>query len=190
MFNYLSSWFNSSLIENANTPDAHFRFGAMESPVDIAYREGRTYRTSLRVNLPSNSSELYIKYVTTGDTDLTLSSIACNKGAVLYEVFVASQASGETGITTPIPIYRRNNKSDVAARPSAMVLTRNVVGSGALTLTGEPNSVVLVRTDKKDLTVYGDDSRRGFPAGTFYVRVKGLEGDNNIILDQEWVEYD
>lgn len=168
------------------------------SQEEIAYRDGRSYRVDIPLTIPNGAGDIFLKYVVGGDTDLTLSTLECDQGGAEYTVWTAAQASNESGITTAVTVIPKNSKSTAPVRPSHITLTRTAsAGSGTLTLTGQQNTTLRVRTagasGQRLNAVAGEESARGFPSTTVYVRIRQLTGVNTdtiMVLKQEWIEYD
>lgn len=169
------------------------------TPNGDTFAQGRTYRVDIPFTIPQGQGgEVYLKYEIGTDIDLTSSVVEVTAGGVEFTAWAGAQGSGEAGLTDPVIVYPRNSKSNTPTRATQMTVSKGDSADGAtLTLTGTANTHTPVMAtaggSAKGSTVSGEQTTRGFPATTAYVRLQKLDITNvetTGVLKQEWTEYD
>lgn len=181
---YLSSWFTSKLVT-----DLLDRVKVLSSSIsEWLFDSGKTYRFDYVVQMPQGSGPLVLKFDVQSPIDLTLSELNLAEGGVHYEVFAGFQVTETSPFETEEQrIFPRNSR--VPSDPRLQVFS-----GGAITVTGEANTNLFVRTasggGNRQNAVSSEQSKRGFPVTTAYVRMTILDGVNTDVLGTLKLEYE
>ena len=142
---------------------------------DTRFEDGKGYRFDYVVQMPQGSEPLVLKFDVQSPIDLTLSELNLAEGGVHYEVFAGFQVTETSSFATEEQrVFPRNSRA-----PSDPRL--QVFSGGTITVTGEANTNLFVRTasggGNRQNAVSSEQSKRGFPVTTAYVRMTILESE-------------
>lgn len=160
----------------------------IQSESNAYFNGGKSYRFDYVIRMPQGSDPLVLKFDVQSPINLTLSELNLAEGGLHYEVFAGAQVTETTPFNTVEPrLYPRN-----AREPSDPQLV--VSSGGTITVTGEANTNLFVRTasggGNRQSAVGSEQSKRGFPVATAYVRMTILDGVNTDVLGTLKLEYE
>lgn len=155
---------------------------------DARFEDGKDYRFDYVVQMPQGSEPLVLKFDVQLPINLTLSELNLAEGGVHYEVFAGFQVTETSPFTIEEQrVFPRNAR---VSGDSGM----QVFSGGAITVTGEANTNLFVRTasggGNRQNAVSSEQSKRGFPVTTAYVRMTILDGVNTDVLGTLKLEYE
>ena len=160
----------------------------IQSESDAYFDGGKSYRFDYVIRMPQGSDPLVLKFDIQSPINLTLSELNLAEGGVHYEVFAGSQVTETTPFSaTEVRVFPRNTRE--SSNPNLVISS-----GGAITVTGEANTNLFVRTasggGNRQNAVSSEQSKRGFPVTTAYVRMSILDGVNTDVLGTLKLEYE
>ena len=133
--------------------------------------ENRQYFMFHEFSMSASGTEI-VKVVITGDTVMNAFSIKVMSGTARVEIVVGGTEGGTFSQT--IPLRPVNGMSTATPRTSTTVMT-----SGGTLTGGTTMDLFLVNTgdnvNQSSGVTSGEDFAIGFPAGTYYIRVKNTD---------------
>lgn len=154
------------------------------------FNSGKSYRLDYVIDIPEDTGPLYLKFDIQAPIDLTLSEVALVQGGVHYEVFTASQITETTSFdTVDNRIFPRNSR--VTPDPKVQLLSG---GTFTVNANEEANTNLFVKTANfgfsRENAVSSEQSKRGFPVTTAYVRITELTSNTTDTVGTLKLEYE
>lgn len=146
-------------------------------PGQTGFFAGRMFRTYLEFVMPTAGPAVCARFTSTVDFILWTQALTITQGAVRYEVFIAAPTPiVPSGVWTPGPVIGVNRMSE---RPTPFYTSQVTVESGGQFTGGNAVDLMQIRTastNGQSSNVGNNQTERGLPAGTYYVRISTLTG--------------
>lgn len=159
------------LTTNKGGPNQRIRV----DPGQTGFFTGQMFRTYIEYTIPSATS-ISLRFTSPIDFILWHQSLDCDQGGVRLEVFTGSTPSGTW---TALPSIGVNRMSE---RPTPLYTNQCTVETGGTFTGGTAVDLLRVRAASQNVSAtnvgVAQDTERGLPAGTYYIRLSALTGVN------------
>lgn len=164
-------------------------------PGQTGFFAGRMFRAYKEFVMPTAGPVRSFRFISPVDFILWTQNLVITQGAVRYEVFLLPDT--QPGPWVPLPIFGVNR---MAERPTPfytpLVTIEESSTAGAFT-NGTPVDLMMIRTastNGQSSNVGNENTERGLPAGSYFVRISTLSGGLTVndaaqgVIALEWEE--